>query len=700
MLLVAACGDDAAMPNEDAGTPDAEPDADIDMTPAPPEPPAAPHMDECPPGWAHAGEDGWVHCAPWPAGLPSCSPGEARSPGDSTCVSIDAPCGGDDFPATTPTGTIFVRSGAAAGDGTRARPFGTLAEAASAASSGARIQLAPGDYLDAEAVVIPSRVTVEGACAGETHVGAVVVSGPGVEVSRVTLGGTGARGVNVLGGGVLRLSHTYVADATSVGVGCDAATVHLTDVAFGDVIPHPTRGTAAGLLAQSCDVVLERVWFDGAPTAIRVTGRDSTLMVRDLAVRGAHPELAAVSAASGVAADFARVVIDGTEGVPFGIIEADSATVDWLLIRDTRESVTGFDANFIATDSTLTHFASIDSGAGGIAGLDEMTLTLEDFVVHVADDTPRDPDPSLITDVAMHTGSRLVAARGVLAHGHGSGLTVNKTVGMNHIEDVAIGPRDASIGLMAIGAEAEIARLRVERARTAGAAIVRSSIEASDLAILGTETLLGDGIGLSIDDSTVHAARVIVERSTDAAILAQDFTLATFEDLVVRDTESEPTSGGYGRGIGVQLGATVTLERTTIDASREVALIAIGEVGTSIYGHAVTIRDVRPSACGDSTCADRPGGTGVGVYGEATVELEDFTIEGAPLCGAQIADLGGLTLRRGQVRRNGIAVCLQRDGFPVELLMDNVAYLNNEQPLVATQLPIPAPQTRDEAVPE
>ncbi len=693
---LAACGDDDT-PGGDAAIGDARDDTTVTgHEPAPPAPPEAPHMTPCPAGWHPAGEPAWAHCEPWPAGLPSCPSGQRRVAGDDACTPIDAPCGRGDFPDVSGDPVLYVRPGGGTGTGTRDAPFARLRDAAAVARSGATIALARGTYRESQ-IEIPGGVSIVGACAAETHVGGIIVTRPGVSLSRVTLGGEGRIGAQAMAGGELHVSRVHVEDATLAAFTAQGGSLVLEDVSIGRVVSPDSRALSYGVLAlEGGTVELDRVWIDGPESGVNVSA--GRFEARDLTVRGARPRSGAVSGSLGATLFLERTLIEGSHGQSL-LTNGAPVTSSWLLVRDGDPAAMGVGNTDIVVseaDATLDHVAVIDGSGGAIDFIEDLDATLEDFVIHDRPDLTIDALGGPSPDLVVQLGARLAARRGRLVGGATIGvLTIEVTA--TRFSDLFVGGRtdDVAMGLATSESELVLERMHVDEAGAAGIAAINGSIDASDLTITRTRGPAGDGIAIGLEGTTFNARRVSIEECVESAILLAKQVTATFEDLLIRHVDSELSTGAFGRGIGVQHGSSLRLTRAVIEDVRDVGLFAQGEPGTMVVGRDVYIDRVRANECADTTCRDEPGGVGVGVYGEASVDLEGFRIASAPLCGAQIADLATLRLSQGEVSGNAIGVCLQRDELSIEALMDGVRYENNQQSLVATRLPVPPTQVRD-----
>src|SRR5262245_17734248 len=140
------CGKDFPRSGVDAGTEDAGPGFE-------PDPPAAPGFVPCPDGWrevADPGSPGLVTCDPWPeSGPEDCTaPDEAHFPGEPGCRRVGTACPAGDWAEDIPGGStvLYVRAGAAGGDGSLALPFGSVGAAVAAAPDDAVIAISKGTF--------------------------------------------------------------------------------------------------------------------------------------------------------------------------------------------------------------------------------------------------------------------------------------------------------------------------------------------------------------------------------------------------------------------------------------------------------------------------------------------------------------------------------------------------------------------------
>ncbi len=191
-----------------------EPTAANPAPPAPVAPPMPPELTPCRAGWTVLGpapDRPEALCAP-PSQVACRSQGAVRYLGDDGCSIAGGACPAGEFPEDLPAGPIlYVRAGAAGGDGSPALPFGSIQQAIGAGGDGAVIAIGKGRF--AESLSIDRDVSLIGACA-ETIVASTI------EVSaRVSLGslsvtpGPTRAAVRIDEGGVVAVADVVVSTA-------------------------------------------------------------------------------------------------------------------------------------------------------------------------------------------------------------------------------------------------------------------------------------------------------------------------------------------------------------------------------------------------------------------------------------------------------------------------------------------------------
>ena len=148
--------------------------------------------------------------------------------------------------------------------------------------------------------------------------------------------------------------------------------------------------------------------------------------------------------------------------------------------------------------------------------------------------------------------------------------------------------------------------------------------------------------------------------------------------------------GRFGRGITVQLDASMTVERARIERVIDFGIAGIGE-GARLTATDVTVSGITPQECSGGVCAGEPGGHGIGSYFSANVSVRRFGVDAASLCGVQVAEDATLSLGDGTVQGALIGACLQSDAQDIADLQNDVHYFDNGSNFEATMLPVPAP---------
>jgi hypothetical protein len=225
-LAAASCSGGAA--SDDASVVDAR--EQTLAAPSPPAAPALPDLTPCPPGWREIAVGAATACEPFGDDAPvRCGPDEIHVHGRAAGEACEAaqPCPAGEWPDDAAADAVYARAGAVDGDGTRARPFGTLAAALAAASSTGR-PVVLGEGVLEGGVRVQGVPSISGLCPERTRIvdtattnSAALIARPGVPLSLrgVHLDGAlyglwVARGASVSGEGI-------VANGTSTAVRLD-----------------------------------------------------------------------------------------------------------------------------------------------------------------------------------------------------------------------------------------------------------------------------------------------------------------------------------------------------------------------------------------------------------------------------------------------------------------------------------------------
>jgi hypothetical protein len=156
--------------------------------------------------------------------------------------------------------------------------------------------------------------------------------------------------------------------------------------------------------------------------------------------------------------------------------------------------------------------------------------------------------------------------------------------------------------------------------------------------------------------------------------------------VTILDTLPHMTRGDRGYGIHAQLVARLEATNIHISGSRTLGIASVHS--TAIIRNAL-VENIEAAVCSHSTCSDTPYGYGVATM-SGTVSVSDFVVKSAATCGVFVqGEVGELDLRAGVVTGAAIGACVQRDGYDLSRLTDEVVYRDNTQNLESTSLPVP-----------
>ncbi len=620
----------------------------------------------CPDGWAEVTlRPGVTTCDPYPGGEMMCADGEARFPGEAGCVPLGSPCPAGDFATDLPTDrpVIYIRLGSTSGDGTEARPFGSIGDAIGVATEDAVLALARGTYDGA--VALSAGLALWGACAAETTLVATVSSDT---AGIVTIAGS---------------------------------TGELRNLTIG---PSPRRGVLVS--GPSASVKLEGVLIDGARTHGVLAASGAHIEARAVMIRNTQPNIAGalgigLEVARGATADFVRAVITRNHDLGvFAIGSGSMVSMTGVVVSDTRaetrRSTFGRGVNIEEGASAQIRASVVDRNhevAVFVSGADS-TLTINDTVLRDTRSQTSDGNFGrglVVQDGASATASRVALERnrhvGVYAAGAGVMLSLEDIV--IRATDGASGDESAGHGLSCQrGAAVTVRRALIEDNHDLGVFVngLGTRLEMEDTLVHGTLSQASDasaGRGLNIQGgASVHGTRVVVEENRDVGVYVTGAgTSLTLSDAIVRDTEFQESTDTHGHGLSVEWGASADLARIVVERNREVGVLAINP-GSNVIMTDIVIRDTGVRS------GDNRFGYGVAsIMGAA--QMTRFSVSTSNLCGFFISDDGQLDVSDGEVVSNDIGACIQVDGYDLNRLMRDVQYRDNSTTLQATGLPVP-----------
>ncbi len=160
--------------------------------------------------------------------------------------------------------------------------------------------------------------------------------------------------------------------------------------------------------------------------------------------------------------------------------------------------------------------------------------------------------------------------------------------------------------------------------------VMRSGIGIRNLTVSGDRP----GIWLVGASRDVLIEDVVVSQTTRLGVIVEEGR-AVLRNVVVRDINPD-RDGTSGRGLIVQAGGTVELERGVFERNRDTSISAYG-AGTSVVARDVAVRDTL------SRASDQTWGNGLHVQDGAHVELTRAVIEESREAGIQVM-LSGASL--------------------------------------------------------
>jgi hypothetical protein len=658
---LAGCANDEDPPSPaDAGVPDTGADhADAGPTLLdrlePPLPPADPALTPCPEGWVETEltrRDGTVFtvCDPQPASPATCPSDQALFPGEPGCVTVGPPCPQGDWAEELPEPgpdlkLLFVKPGAANGDGTRQRPFGTIDAAIGARGpTPAAIALAKGRY--EESLDFPRNVSVIGACTGETLLteptaglgyGVVNATFPGASISNVRLLAE-RPGAWSLEQGELELNNVIVESASSYGLMVTrGGKMRGRNVVIRSVMPSNEQPLTVGVLGLEGTIELDRVQIEGVPSFAVFAQLATTVVrlkntaIRDLPARPNTNRLGRAVHVVGEASVFLESsLIERAKDSGISVAELGSlVTLTDVVIRDTEgngentgtaiQASEGGRVNGTRVWIERARASSIHAEKGGELHLDHLVMR----------EVLSDPETRETgRHVNLIEGGRAVlrfvyASRAlestIAADGPGTRLLLEDA----RLEDNAGRETDGTSGSgiqLQTAASATVTRTVVEGVRRSGVLANEATLLASDLVVRDMGSDLSDGQAgmalMSQDGAFVDASRVLIERGRFYGAYASGGTLIV-RDIVVRETQSVEMpidveqSSDFGMGIVVTSGELV-VERALVEDNRAAGIAASGANSRAVVND-VLVRN---------TIADSRGLFGEGIYVERGARLE------------------------------------------------------------------------------
>lgn len=484
----------------------------------------------CAEGFTADGEGGCAVVLP----ATPCGPGEMAVPGATTCAPVD---GCADAPVDA-KGLWFVDPTAApGGDGSKAKPFATVAAALAAAVDGDRVFLLDGAYVGP--LVIGKAVAVTGRCASKAVVTGTVGDQPvvqladGASLAHVAVTGKGVSGVDVSGkasleaiwvhdvdgsgvralgaAGDTQAKRLLVDGATTIGVEIVGGKVDLRESVVRNTKPRGDGQRGIGLS-------VERPSFGGSVTTVTATlvvldhnadtgilAHGSKVTVRRSVVRGTEPRA------------------DGTFGMGlYALAYSDSkAPAGDVLVEDSL-----FAANT---------YAGVQS-AGGVVALERVT----------------------VRDTRAQTDARKLGGRGVIVMDH----------------PVAKQPGVLTMRASAVLHSREAGLLAASSTLTVEDSLVRDTQKGADELLAG---VAGVASSTAKSQAVVTVRRCLVEANDFMGVYGQG-TKLSLEGATVRKTRATKPDSGWGihvlHDVGRKVPAELTLSGSVLEDNVQYGVFA------------------------------------------------------------------------------------------------------------------------------
>lgn len=662
------------------------------VAPAPPDPPRLTDW-TCPTGWlaqpafdVDAGElalgipTAPKLCAPPPLPL-TCPLGTRPALGSADCQPLGDACPSGDFPAV-PAGTnaLYVKPGATGNGSSALQPFGTIAQAVAAATTGTTIVLSKGTFTE-HVRLNRSGVTLLGACVEKT-----ILQPPGPDSSQATVdlvAGATVKNVQVTGPRIgvwvsnnlnpATVQSVLVQGAELAGVFVsDLGKVSLTDVLIAGTLPDPADNTMGhGLQVRTRGGVTgSGVVVDGnRDVGVTIEDDGSTVDLSDVVVRGTESELASHLYGSGLEVrhqakgTFTRLLVEKNRSV--GVVAQHAGTALTLtdaVIQDQRstEATRRFGTGVEASGGAAVTFSRVlvrrNFASGVVLGDSATTLNATD--VAILETKPAELDRVNGVGLIMKGSAQATLSRAVVASNHVANFLVAEPG--SHLSLVDARVRDAleeaasgkwGVGLIAMDpSTVSGTRVRVERSVDIGVwAQLSAQVTLDDVVVADTlphpTFSMGEGlVAQSQGHLTVH--RGVVERvhmagvhgATEAVVVLSDFTAM---DML-------PTAAGeFGRGVSFDGKAVASITRGSFVRNREAAIHAAGQ-WTNVTLDTVSVEDT-----GTSISALKEG-RGLSIENGATAQVACLSVERShEVAVFAVGDSTSLTVSRLRVTDTG-----------------------------------------------
>lgn len=535
-----------------------------------------------------------------------CGPDLVQWRGAADCAPIDA------CPASAPPGSIFVRAGERIGD------------ALLGATAGTSVVVDAGTFT--ERISVPPGVRLIGTCVRDTKLGPVFLNSD---------------------------SSIEHAEVESIGIppSAERAAVRFVAVASSTINPVLNLGSATTMenlvvrapvavvaLQDAGSSSITGAVIEGGWTGLSLLGETTlaNVVVRDTST-------VAISVYGGRAsADGLSIVSD--RGIAIGVAAGSAVHVSSVVVVGTKPPVATTDSTFVADRVRVASTTGLE--------LSRSRVELTDLIL---DHSGEGPSIAILASTAT-------LARSVVRSERGGPIVLGDA------EVVLLDIDLAGSGVLAMGTQTDIARLRIEDAPTCLSSVEGSVLAATDVTILASKC---EGIA---SEGEIRVERALIDLEDGYALALESFTdEPILEDAVLRSIDIVRADVGFA----IQEWARpIQVERARISASQYAV--------SAEQGSAVEIRDVRID------------GAGIGLEIDSTtfVTVERFDFAGSGRSGAQV--IGnfapnvegaptGLHLIEGRIGpAYSVGVSIQASGYDLANILDRVVILARPSILVST----------------
>lgn len=586
----------------------------------------------------------------------ACTGATMEALGQASCAPV-----GDCAAPFPPVGaTHFVDAALSAGQ-VDATHFTTIGAAVAAAPAGAIIAVQAGTY--AETLTPPRSVRIAGKCAAQvtwtsptgTSAGLRAKDAVDVTVEGITM--KGHLGALVAENGAILTARAMVLDANpgggvlAGGAGTKATLDH--SVVRGSTPSTFAKGFGAEASLGADLVVTSSALSDNTEIGLHVVGKGSHgRLDRSVVLRTAMDSAKDFGDGLVVRGDAKAEVTSSafSQNHDSGVVAFGAATTLTLedsTIEDTRNSVASrYGRGLLVDGATVTALRTTISGNtdSGVVAEAKSSVTLTDSVVRA---TVAGGDGTNGIGLASIQGSTLTAK--------GSAIVGNQQAGVAALEPGAKIVLDGSLvegtladadGARGYGVDLESGGLADIR----GSAIVNNTTAGVGALDKGSKvTMSGSivratradgakkgGAGVTIEGGAAAEIRgsAMIE-NRDTAIAIRGGSSATIDQVIVRDTQPQASTGVHGRGIEVESGGKASVDRTTLLRNRSSALVSIA-AGSELEVHNTWIADT----VGETPAGAR--GRAATVQAGATLTMLGVVAQRSAQAGFVAAEAGSL----------------------------------------------------------